>query len=210
MQWILATFLCSQDTGILVLIAIWHNQSLVPQARPNSFEIMVMMGIFRCSLKRQIIWAREQKWSFNISGEKCVYWTRISFLYSISMTFSLIKYFTFKGCSWRPIPAHPWRAGWYTDGIAELVSSRAFDWYAELCYLIKIVLHVWNSDLDLSILSTPPPHVRQVYLCSDFLTWRSVCSGSETFFVDSPAFTPLTEIILGLKWFFFELSPWKW
>ena len=209
MPWILVTFPCSQDTGILVLIAIWHPIFSAPGS-PQFFLNHGHDGYLSMQLEKTIIWAEEQKCSFNISGEKCVYWTRISFLYSILMTFSLIKYFTFKGCSWRPIPAHPWRAGWYTEGIAELVSSRAFDWYAELCYLIKIVLHVWNSDLDLSILSTPPPHVRQVYLCSDFLTWRSVCSGSETFFVDSPAFTPLTEIILGLKWFFFELSPWKW
>ena len=39
----------------------------------------------------------------------------------------------FKGCSWRPIPAHPWCAGCHWDGIVELTSSRAFYWYAELC-----------------------------------------------------------------------------
>ena len=47
-------------------------------------------------------------------------------------TLSLIQYFNLKGCSWRPIPAHPWWAGWHKDGIGEFSSSRAFNWYVEL------------------------------------------------------------------------------
>ena len=54
-------------------------------------------------------------------------------LHLILITLSLIQYFAFKGCSWRPIPAHPWCACWHKYGNAECASSRAFNWYAELC-----------------------------------------------------------------------------
>ena len=39
--------------------------------------------------------------------------------------------FAFKGCSWRPIPAHPRCANCHQNMIVELARSRAFKWYAE-------------------------------------------------------------------------------
>ena len=53
------------------------------------------------------------------------------FNFKFLIILSLNQYFTFEGCSWRPIPAHPWYAGWLKNGIVEFASSRAFDWYAE-------------------------------------------------------------------------------
>ena len=46
-------------------------------------------------------------------------------------TLSLIQYqtFAFKGCSWRPTPAHPRCADWYNNGTVESASSRTFEWY---------------------------------------------------------------------------------
>ena len=44
---------------------------------------------------------------------------------------SFIKYPAFKGCSWRPIQAHPQHAHRHPDKLVELASSRAFNWYAE-------------------------------------------------------------------------------
>ena len=42
----------------------------------------------------------------------------------------LIECPTFKGCSWRAVPAHPRCAYWLSDKLVELASSRAFKWYA--------------------------------------------------------------------------------
>ena len=54
-----------------------------------------------------------------------------------------MKSLTFKGCSWRPIPAHPRCAQWHKNGIAGFVSSRAFDWYALL--QISFIQWIWNT-----------------------------------------------------------------
>ena len=69
--------------------------------------------------------------------------------------FSLIQNFTFEGCSWWPIPAHPWYAGWHKNGIFEFASWRALNWYAERLIVnandirSRFVLLIWNRDADL-------------------------------------------------------------
>ena len=56
----------------------------------------------------------------------------IWFFQWIWITLSHIRSYAFKGCTWRPIPAHPRCADWHKGGIVGFVSSRAFYWYAEL------------------------------------------------------------------------------
>ena len=46
---------------------------------------------------------------------------------SIVITLSFIRSFAFKGCSWQPIPAHPQCPDWQSNGIIDVVSSRAFN-----------------------------------------------------------------------------------
>ena len=45
-----------------------------------------------------------------------------------SMDFWPFVIFAFKGCSWRPIPAHPWCARWHTNESVEFASWGAFNW----------------------------------------------------------------------------------
>ena len=49
---------------------------------------------------------------------------------------SLIQSFTFKGCSWRPLPAYPRCAEWHTNGIVEFGMSRASVWSALLYIML--------------------------------------------------------------------------
>ena len=62
------------------------------------------------------------------------------------------------------------------------------------------------TDVDLSILCTPPPHVHQVCLCTAFSTSRSLCSTSRMFLIDFSRFrdkkTHLMMTIFILSSFF--------
>ena len=52
-----------------------------------------------------------------------------------------MQHFTFKGCSWRPIPAHPRCADRQNNGIIDLARSWGFDWYAYcLIVLFRLIL----------------------------------------------------------------------
>ena len=50
--------------------------------------------------------------------------------------FSLIQSFGFKGCSWKPLPAHFRFTDWHNNGIFEFASSRASVWSAVLCIML--------------------------------------------------------------------------
>ena len=70
-----------------------------------------------------------------ITMEQLTSWAQelsVDMLWSISITLSLVRYFTFKGSIWRPIPAHPRCNAWHNGGVAKCAWSKAFDWYAEL------------------------------------------------------------------------------
>ena len=73
-----------------------------------------------------------------------------------------MQYFTFKRCSWRLIPAHPWCAGWHKDRIGEFLSSRAFNWYVEL------YMRLFDQDLG--------THLKLICLFIDSLYATTSCS----------------------------------
>ena len=54
-----------------------------------------------------------------------------------------ILIFAFKGCSWRPTPAHPRYADWHDYGIVDYVGSRPIDWYTWRCIILsnRIFIH---------------------------------------------------------------------
>ena len=52
------------------------------------------------------------------------------FVLKFQIAFPLIQSFDFKGCCWRPVPAHPRYTDWHNNRIVEFTSSRAFVWYA--------------------------------------------------------------------------------
>ena len=53
-------------------------------------------------------------------------------LFCLIWIFPLIQSFGFKGCSWRPLPAHFRFAYWHDNRIFEFASSRASVWSAVL------------------------------------------------------------------------------
>ena len=77
-------------------------------------------GIVKCASSR----------AFNLYA-----WPRISFFpfdFQFLFLFVLETIIGCKGCSWRPLPAHPHCADWHNDGIVEFARSRAFVWLAVL------------------------------------------------------------------------------
>ena len=115
----------------------------------------------------------------------------------IWITLSLIRSYAFKGCTWRPVPAHPRPADWHKDGIVDCVRLRAYDWYAEL--YIRSSTKVSSGSI------TPRYHffvlkffIESSYhhLCSTFSSSRSLCSASKMFVINFSHFKDTKTLLL--------------
>ena len=123
---------------------------------PYAGKMLIQFYAFReCSWRKISAHSRQATWHSNE-----MIWLEISraldryaepcmrFFQVILITVSFNRSFAFKGCSWWPIPAHPWCVDWHYNGMFEFTSSRAFVWYAELHITLsdQVLLPIWNGD----------------------------------------------------------------
>ena len=96
---------------------VWPSRDAVDDQFQHTFDVQTDITIWQLNSQVQ-----------ELSNDILNLINRYSSLFA-SMSYN--ECFAFKGCSWRPIPAHPRCANCPHNTIVELARSRAFKWYAE-------------------------------------------------------------------------------